>query len=164
LGEAAANDAIVHSETISLISPSQSTAEREARAMPATMPRPRSYASAVPSCCGAPPTSIEAGCRRPDRVHAYLNNLYRLGLIWFSREPVRDRMRYHVLEAQPEVVAAMRKGGRTARTVRRSVLLTPFGEDFCETCLPLETEEEGDVLAGDRVPPAAEPVGEAQSQ
>ena len=74
-------------------------------------------------------------------------------------------MRYHVLEAQPEVVAAMRKGGRTARTVRRSILLTPFGEDFCETCLPLETEEEGDVLAGDRVPPApAEPVGEAQSQ
>jgi hypothetical protein len=95
--------------------------------------------------------AAEAGCRHPDRVHAYLNNLYRLGLIWFSREPVRDRMRYHVLEAQPEVVAAMRKGGRTARTVRRSVLLTPFGEDFCETCLPLETEEEGDVLAEDRV-------------
>jgi hypothetical protein len=25
-----------------------------------------------------------------------------LGLIWFSREPVRDRLRYHVLVAQPE--------------------------------------------------------------
>ncbi|HEX4733402.1 MAG TPA: Abi-alpha family protein, partial [Thermoleophilaceae bacterium] len=29
----------------------------------------------------------EAGCRFLDRVPAYLNNLERLGLIWFSREP-----------------------------------------------------------------------------
>lgn len=83
----------------------------------------------------------EAGCRYPDRVHAYLNNLFRLGLIWFSREPVRERLRYQVLEAQPEVVEALRKGGRTARTVRRSILLTPFGKDFCELCLPLDTGE-----------------------
>jgi abortive infection alpha-like protein len=82
----------------------------------------------------------EAGCRNIDRVHAYLNNLYRLGLIWFSREPVRDRLRYQVLEAQPNVVEAMRKAGR-GRTVRRSIHLTPFGEDFCETCLPLHTDE-----------------------
>jgi hypothetical protein len=25
--------------------------------------------------------------------------------------------------------------------VRRSIVLTPFGRDFCDTCLPLETEE-----------------------
>lgn len=81
-----------------------------------------------------------AGCRHLDRVHAYLNNLYRLGLIWFSREPVADRLRYQVLEAQPDVVEAMREAGR-ARTVRRSIHLTPFGADFCETCLPLETAE-----------------------
>ena len=31
----------------------------------------------------------EAGCRHNDRVPAYLNNLNRLGLIWFSREPSR---------------------------------------------------------------------------
>ena len=46
----------------------------------------------------------EAGCRYPDRVPSYLNNLYRLGLIWFSREPLSDRLRYQVLEAQPDVV------------------------------------------------------------
>ena len=43
----------------------------------------------------------EAGCRRLNRVHAYLNNLERLGLIWFSREPIKEQSRYHVLEAQP---------------------------------------------------------------
>src|SRR6478672_5415540 len=61
----------------------------------------------------------EAGCRAPDRVNAYLNNLQRLGLIWFSREPLRDPLDYQVLEAQPEVGEAMRKAGRLARTVRR---------------------------------------------
>lgn len=79
----------------------------------------------------------EAGCRHVDRVHAYLNNLFRLGLIWFSREPVSDSLRYQVLEAQPEVLEAMRKAGR-GKTVRRSILLTPFGEDFCSVCLPGE--------------------------
>jgi hypothetical protein len=78
----------------------------------------------------------EAGCRYPDRVYAYLNNLHRLGLVWFLREPLKDSARYQVLEAQPEVVEALAEGGRTARTVRRSIVLTPFGEDFCATCLP----------------------------
>ncbi|MGE5232663.1 MAG: Abi-alpha family protein [Acidobacteriota bacterium] len=78
----------------------------------------------------------EAGCRHADRVYAYLDNLHRLGLIWFLREPLRDSSRYQVLEAQPEVVTALEEGGRTARTVRRSIVLTPFGEDFCATCLP----------------------------
>src|SRR5207247_11454080 len=32
---------------------------------------------------------MEAGARHPDRVKAYLNNLYRLGLIWFSREQLK---------------------------------------------------------------------------
>jgi hypothetical protein len=82
----------------------------------------------------------EAGCRHTDRVHAYLNNLFRLGLVWFSREQVSDSMRYQVLEAQPEVLAAMREGGRT-KTVRRSIHLTDFGRDFCDTCLPVTTAE-----------------------
>lgn len=81
----------------------------------------------------------EAGCRHGERVYAYLNNLHRLGLIWFSREAIREPRRYQVLEAQPEVVEALAGGGRTARTVRRSVVLTPFGEDFCAVCLPLES-------------------------
>ena len=83
----------------------------------------------------------ESGCRHIDRVRAYLDNLHRLGLIWFSREPVKDPRRYQVLEAQPDVVEARAKGGRTARAVRRSILLTPFGEDFCAVCLPLEELE-----------------------
>jgi hypothetical protein len=79
-----------------------------------------------------------AGCRHADFVRAYLDNLHRLGLIWFSREPVPEPRRYQVLEAQPEVAEARGRGGRLARTVRRSILLTPFGEDFCAVCLPLE--------------------------
>jgi hypothetical protein len=81
-----------------------------------------------------------AGVRYVKRVPAYLNNLYRLGLIWFSREPLADPLRYQVLEAQPEVLEAMRRPGRS-KTVRRSIHLTPFGEDFCLTCLPVETSE-----------------------
>ena len=77
----------------------------------------------------------EAGLRHIDQLHAYLNNLFRLGLIWFSREPLPSPLDYQVLEAQPDVVAALRKEGR-AKTVRRSILLTPFGTDFCRVCLP----------------------------
>jgi hypothetical protein len=82
----------------------------------------------------------EAGCRRPERVNAYLDNLNRLGMIWFSRETLEDQQPYQVLEAQPEVAEAMEKAGR-ARTVRRSIHLTPFGEDFCKAALPLDTAE-----------------------
>jgi hypothetical protein len=78
----------------------------------------------------------QAGVRHGDRVPAYLNNLFRLGLIWFSREPVTDRLRYQVLEAQPDVSTALKEAGR-GKTIRRSIELTPFGVDFCQTCLPL---------------------------
>ena len=101
----------------------------------------------------------DAGCRHPERVPAYLNNLYRLGLIWFSREPLRDRLRYQVLEAQPDVLAALRKGGRTARTVRRSILLTPFGRDFCETCLPVGAADLEELGGEEPTDTADEPAG-----
>jgi hypothetical protein len=104
----------------------------------------------------------EAGCRHPDRVHAYLNNLYRLGLIWFSREPVRDTMRYQVLEAQPEVQAAMQKVKRGPNTVRRSIHLTPFGHDFCDICLPLHTAEL-DALPGEVPPDPDAPTVDAEA-
>ena len=81
-----------------------------------------------------------AGCREPDHVHAYLANLYRLGLIWFSREQLEDQGEYQVLEAQPEVQVAMSEAGRT-RTVRRSIHLTAFGKEFCDTVLPVDTGE-----------------------
>jgi Abortive infection alpha len=77
-----------------------------------------------------------AGVQFPDSVPQYLNNLNRLGLIWFSREPLEDgRSEYQVLEAQPEVLEAIKATGR-ARVVRRSVHLTAFGEDFCGVALP----------------------------
>jgi hypothetical protein len=82
----------------------------------------------------------EAGVRHRDRVRAYLNNLERLGLIWFSQEPIDDPVAYQVLEAQPDVMEAMRSVSR-ARTIQRSIQLTPFGDDFCAICLPLGTEE-----------------------
>ena len=83
----------------------------------------------------------EAGCRHLDRLPAYLNNLSRLGLIWFSREQMSDHLRYQVVEAQPEVIEAMEKAGRGARTIRRSIHVTPFGADFCALCIPPTTAE-----------------------
>lgn len=83
----------------------------------------------------------EAGCRHLDRIPAYLNNLNRLGLIWFSREQLGDPLSYQVLEAQPEVIEALEAAGRGARTVRRSIYLTPFGMDFCALCIPPTTAE-----------------------
>jgi hypothetical protein len=83
----------------------------------------------------------EAGCRYLDRVPGYLNNLYRLGLIWFSREQVGDHLQYQVVEAQPDVTEAMAEAGRGARTVRRSIHLTPFGADLCALCIPPTTAE-----------------------
>ena len=81
-----------------------------------------------------------AGVKHPDRIKAYLDNLYRLGLIWFSREPLEDPLEYQVLEAQPEVSEAMEKAGR-GKTVRRSIHLTDFGDDFCTLVLPDNTGE-----------------------
>jgi hypothetical protein len=78
-----------------------------------------------------------AGCRYVDRVPSYLNNLFRLGLVWFSRETLRDPLDYQVLEAQPEVLGAIHSV-RHAKVVRRSIHLTPFGEDFCRVCLTPE--------------------------
>ncbi|GAA1932860.1 Abi-alpha family protein [Nocardioides marmoribigeumensis] len=82
-----------------------------------------------------------AGCRFVDRVPSYLHNLERLGLIWFSRETLRDPMEYQVLEAQPDVLEAM-ASVRRAKVVRRSIHLTPFGEDFCRDGLGLHLSME----------------------
>jgi Abortive infection alpha len=101
-----------------------------------------------------------AGCLLVDRVPVYLSNLFRLGLIWFSRDPVGEIGPYQVLEAQPEVKEALKRAGR-GTTVRRSVRLTPFGEQFCVACLPEDTAEFEAVANGaarpiDEVPPPTE--------
>jgi hypothetical protein len=81
----------------------------------------------------------EAGCRYPERVPAYLNNLDRLGLICYSNDALDDPSAYQVLEAQPEAMDAIKRAGR-ARTVQRTVRLTDFGQDFCEVCLPIDEQ------------------------
>jgi hypothetical protein len=75
-----------------------------------------------------------AGLRYVERTPEYLQNLNRLGLIWFSRETLRDPLKYQVLEAQPDVLAAIHSV-RQAKVVRRSIHLTPFGEGFCRASL-----------------------------
>lgn len=75
-----------------------------------------------------------AGLRYIDQVPSYLNNLFRLGLVWFSREPLRDHLEYQVLEAQPDVLEALHSV-KFAKVVRRSIHLTPFGEEFCKEAL-----------------------------
>ena len=82
-----------------------------------------------------------AGLRYVDRVPSYLNNLNRLGMVWFSREQLHDVHRYQVIEAQPDVLEAMHSV-RFPKLVRRSIHLTPFGVDFCRDCLALDTEFE----------------------
>lgn len=77
-----------------------------------------------------------AGCRHHDRIAAYLGNLYRLGLIWFSKEQV-EVQRYELLQVQPKVVDAVSSAGRNAKTIRRRIEITPFGRDLCTTCFTL---------------------------
>lgn len=95
-----------------------------------------------------------AGCRYLDQVPSYLNNLYRLGLVWFSREALRDPLEYQVVEAQPDVLEAMHSV-RFPKVVRRSIHLTPFGEDFCKTCL-IEEEQADQEFPEHDAPPSGD--------
>ena len=97
-----------------------------------------------------------AGARYLDQVPSYLHNLFRLGMIWFSREQLQDPMEYQVLEAQPDVLEAMHSV-RMAKVVRRSIHLTPFGEDFC---LAVLAPEEGLVGLPAHATPADGGAGE----
>jgi hypothetical protein len=87
-----------------------------------------------------------AGCRNVDRIHPYLTNLSRLGLIEFSKEQVSNPQRYQVVEAQPKVTEAMKRAGRMPKAVHRSIFLSEFGKEFCRACLPV-----GDVRVVDGV-------------
>ncbi|UGT38898.1 DUF4393 domain-containing protein [Nocardia yamanashiensis] len=78
----------------------------------------------------------QAGVRYPDRARHYLINLSRLGLTMTSEDPV-VLSRYMVLEVQPVVETALKKAGRVPKIVRKSLRLTEFGEDFCNTCFSI---------------------------
>lgn len=74
-----------------------------------------------------------AGCRNPERITAYLGNLHRLGLIWFSKEPV-ELHRYELVQVQPAVAEAISKAGRYAKVIRRRIEVTAFGAEFFDCC------------------------------
>jgi hypothetical protein len=74
-----------------------------------------------------------ASLRFPESMPTYLVNLTRLGLIWESDEPVKDLLRYQVVEAQPSVLEAA-KLVRRSKILRKSLHLTPFGVDFAVAC------------------------------
>jgi len=78
-----------------------------------------------------------AGCRHVERIHQYLTNLFRLGMVEFSKEQVTNPQRYQLVEAQPKVTEVLKRAGRWPRTVHRSIHLNSFGEEFCRACLPL---------------------------
>lgn len=80
----------------------------------------------------------QSGVRYPDRSRNYLINLNRLGLVSTSDDPV-VLSRYMVLEVQPVVEAALKKAGRAPKIVRKSLRLTEFGEDFCQTCFSISS-------------------------
>jgi hypothetical protein len=98
----------------------------------------------------------QAGLRHRERVPAYLNNLFRLGLIAFSDEPLPDPIAYQVLEAQPEVLKLINETTR-AKTVHRSVVLTPLGQDFCHVVLPLDNGAGPAIEGTEALEPAAAP-------
>jgi hypothetical protein len=81
-----------------------------------------------------------AGCRNLDRTNQYLTNLARLGLIEFSKEQVSNPQRSQVVEAQPKVTDAIKRAGRMAKTIHRSIHLNEFGSEFVTTCLPLNAK------------------------
>ncbi|MFT4011388.1 MAG: Abi-alpha family protein [Nocardioidaceae bacterium] len=98
--------------------------------------------------------AIRASVRHHDSVPAYLNNLTRLGLIWPSPEPVKELLRYQVVEAQPDVLEA-KHTVRKAQVVRRSIHLTPFGSDFVRLCFASADEFAAGAFPDHAAPPDA---------
>jgi hypothetical protein len=100
----------------------------------------------------------EAGCQRPGLVAAYLDNLVRLGLVAIRRDPIGDEQAYQVVEAQPEVVEAIRSASGPifkGQSSRRSVHITDFGRAFCRAAFPPEHLSGG---AAEATEPAAREV------
>jgi hypothetical protein len=98
-----------------------------------------------------------AGLRHMDRIHPYLTNLNRQGLVAFSKEKVDDPDRYQLIEAQPRVSEARARVGHLPKTVYRSIALTTFGRDFCAACLPVNGADDGDSRPGDSRPGDSRP-------
>ncbi|MET7771573.1 Abi-alpha family protein [Nocardia sp. NPDC005366] len=82
-----------------------------------------------------------AALRFPNRIQQYLPNLRRLGLIDFAREPVGNPNRYQILEAQSPVREVLKRSGFGTKVYYRSIVLTGFGADFVQTCLPVVVQD-----------------------
>ena len=104
----------------------------------------------------------EAGCLRPELLPAYIDNLVRLGLIAIRRDPVADEQAYEVVEAQPEVIEALRSISGTVfrgQISRRSVHLSDFGRTFCQVCFPPgQITGEYEAIVGDNEPEPPPPA------
>lgn len=90
-----------------------------------------------------------AGCRYQDRDLHYFSNLNRLGLMYYSMEPVDDYRRYSLIEVQPRALHAIEKA-KKAITLYRSVALTAFGRQFVQTCIDTEGYDAGGWDKNDR--------------
>ncbi len=90
---------------------------------------------------------MQAGVRHTERMTAYLGNLQRLGLICWSDEPLEDAITYQVLEAQPHVFDTIKNASR-AKSAHRSLRLTDFGQEFCDSVFPHELEEVKELTQG----------------
>src|SRR5215210_553718 len=81
-----------------------------------------------------------AGCRKPESLQLYLDNLLRLALVRLGDDPLDEEPLYDLLEAQPAVTGAKEETGTATRTkvVRRRIELSELGRCFCDQCLPVE--------------------------
>lgn len=104
--------------------------------------RPRAL-GADRSVSGITVLGEHAGLRFPNRIQQYLTNLRRLGLIEFDREPVGNPNRYQIIEAQSVVRELLKRSGFGTKVHYRSVVLTGFGADFVQTCLPVVVQQDG---------------------
>lgn len=76
-----------------------------------------------------------AGVALPDRVHLYVSHLRRLGLVEAGPEDHSLKDEYDILLTEPNlkaIIAAMGKGPRGARIIRRTVRMSDLGRELWE--------------------------------
>jgi len=76
-----------------------------------------------------------AGVALPDRVHLYVSHLRRLGLVEVGPEDHSLKDEYDILLTEPNLralIAAIGKGPRGARIIRRTVRMSDLGRELWE--------------------------------
>lgn len=79
-----------------------------------------------------------AGCKHPEHLEVYLDNLERLGLVRYLDEPLAEGD-YDVIEVQEPATTARRRAAAESSSVRsrqRRIGLSALGHAFCAACLP----------------------------